>query len=142
MRAGGAYRSAARAPAEPEPPAPEPFPKEEIVGFVESRVNTLRDLSGFEEIANALSALLDPMPDDLEQLEQRLTSLEQKMIATARVAETDEETFAARQELALQLQPYRRKMSAPQLDMLERQFLERKLLERRGLPRLSLFYLR
>jgi len=39
------------------------------------------------------------------------------------------------------LKPYRGKMSADQLAMLEKQFLERRLLEWAGLQRLSLFYL-
>ena len=55
---------------------------------------------------------------------------------------SDEDLFAARRELDLQLKPYRSKMNAQQLSMLERQFLERKVLESNNLPRLSLFYLR
>jgi hypothetical protein len=47
-----------------------------------------------------------------------------------------------RQELEAELRPYRGKMSAPQLAMLEKQYLERRLLERQNLPRLSLFYMR
>jgi hypothetical protein len=79
---------------------------------------------------------------DLEQLEQRLTALEDKMIAIARARQTEEDLFRARRELDLQLRPYRGKMSAEQLTMLEKQYLERQLLESAGLPRLSLFYLR
>jgi hypothetical protein len=41
-----------------------------------------------------------------------------------------------------QLRPYRGKMTADQLSMLEKQYLERTLLEKAGLPRLSLFYMR
>ena len=48
----------------------------------------------------------------------------------------------ARRELDSQLRPYRGKMSAEQLSMLERQYLDRRLLEQSSLPRLSLFYLR
>jgi len=50
--------------------------------------------------------------------------------------------LASRQELDRQLRPYRGKMSAEQLTMLEKQYLERYLLEKAGLPRLSLFYMR
>ncbi len=78
---------------------------------------------------------------DLEQLEQRLTALEDKLIAHLRSHATEEQLFTARRELDLQLRPYRGKMSAEQLSMLEKQFLDRKLLESAGLPRLSLFYL-
>ena len=40
------------------------------------------------------------------------------------------------------LKPYRGKMTAEQLKMLETQYLERRLLENAALPRLSLFYMR
>ena len=79
---------------------------------------------------------------DLEALEQRLTVLEEKMIATARVRQTEEQMLASRQELDRQLRPYRGKMTADQLSMLEKQYLERNLLEHAKVPRLSLFYMR
>jgi hypothetical protein len=64
------------------------------------------------------------------------------MIAVVRSRQTDEQLLEARRQLDLQLRPYRGKMTAPQLAMLEKQYLERQLLESAGLPRLSLFYLR
>jgi hypothetical protein len=78
---------------------------------------------------------------DLESLEQRLTVLEEKMIAAAMQAVSEEELVQARTEMQRQLAPYRRKMSAEQLAMLEKQYLQRRILEAAGLPRLSLFYL-
>ena len=54
----------------------------------------------------------------------------------------EDELLAARRELDLQLRPYRGRMTADQLAMLERQYLDRRLFESAGLPRLSLFYLR
>ena len=63
-------------------------------------------------------------------------------LAIARSRQTEEQMLAARQELDRQLRPYRGKMSADQLTMLEKQYLERHLLEKAGLPRLSLFYMR
>jgi hypothetical protein len=63
------------------------------------------------------------------------------MIAAARLAQSDDELAAARREFDLQLRPYRSKMSAEQISMLQRQFLDRRLLEASALPRLSLFYL-
>ena len=41
----------------------------------------------------------------------------------------------------MSLAPYRRKMTADQLALLEKQYLQRKQMEAAGLPRLSLFYL-
>ena len=79
---------------------------------------------------------------DLESLEQRLTVLEEKMAATARMRQTEEQLLESRQALDRQLRPYRGKMTADQLSMLEKQYLERNLLEKSGLPRLSLFYMR
>ncbi len=79
---------------------------------------------------------------DLESLERHLTVLEEKMIAAARMRQSDDSLFAARSELDRQLRPYRGKMTADQLALLEKQFLERNLLEKAALPRLSLFYMR
>ena len=79
---------------------------------------------------------------DIMALEQRLTALEQKLIALARARQSDEDALAARRQLDGYLKPYRSKMSAPQIAMLEAQFLERLTLESARLPRLSLFYLR
>jgi hypothetical protein len=39
------------------------------------------------------------------------------------------------------LRPYRSRMTADQIAMLERQYLDRRIQEKAGLPRLSLFYL-
>jgi recombinational DNA repair protein (RecF pathway) len=78
---------------------------------------------------------------NLEEMEQRLTALEDKLIARLRASASDEQLLEARQVLDRQLKPHRGKMSAEQLAMLERQFLDRRLLEAARLPRLSLFYL-
>jgi hypothetical protein len=134
---------AQRTPAsEPDEPVPPPFERSEIDAFLSANRDTLSKVAGFEEVAQALGELVAREGADLEELEQRLTVLEQKMIAIARAGESDEESLNSRRELEEQLQPYRRKMSGPQLAMLERQFLERRLLQNKGLPRLSLFYLR
>ena len=78
----------------------------------------------------------------LEEMERRLTALEEKMIAIARTRQSHEALLQARRDLDLQLRPYRGKMTAEQLSMLEKQYLERQLLDSSGLPRLSLFYLK
>ena len=71
-----------------------------------------------------------------------LTVLEQKLIAIARSGQSEEQALEARQNLEKHLRPWRSKMTAPQIAMLETQFLDRATLESAGLPRLSLFYLR
>ena len=123
--------------------APPPFSAEELRAYLEG--NAARMQAGFAEIGAAIRKLAEGVEqhlNDLESLEQRLTVLEEKMIAAARTAQTDEQLLATRQELDHQLRPYRGKMTAAQLSMLEKQYLERHLLEKAGLPRLSLFYMR
>jgi hypothetical protein len=101
--------------------------------------------AGSPEIAATLEKLAEESGQhylDLEQLEQRLTVLEEKLIATLRSTQTEERLFEIRRDLDAQLRQYRSKMTADQLSMLERQYVERQLLSQSGLPRLSLFYLR
>ena len=98
--------------------------------------------AGHGDLAESLERLnLEELYRDLEQLEQRLTAIEEKMIARARSAASEEALFEARRSLDQELKPYRGKMSAEQLATLERQFLDRKVIEAAGLPRLSLFYM-
>ena len=78
---------------------------------------------------------------DLEAVEQRLTVLEEKMIGAAMQAASEDELVETRTQMQRQLAPYRSKMSAEQLALLEKQYLQRRILEAAGVPRLSLFYL-
>lgn len=121
-----------------------PFKVEELEQYLERNMRALAASPGFEEVAAGLAKLLsgaDALYGDLEQMEQHLTALEDKMIAIARSRQAEDALFRARRDLDQQLKPYRGKMSAPQVAMLEKQYLERRLLEDAGLPRLSLFYL-
>ena len=78
---------------------------------------------------------------DLEDVERRLTVLEDKLSA-ALAADADEETMLiVRREMDRSLAPYRRKMSAAQLAQLERQYVQKRLFEHFEAPRLSLFYM-
>ena len=132
---------AGQAPARKETPAP--FPLDDLRAYLEANASALP--SEYGEISASLRKLAAEVEEhyrDLEALEQRLTVLEEKMIATARLAQSEEQLLQVRQELDRQLRPYRGKMTADQLTMLEKQYLERNLLEKSKLPRLSLFYLR
>ena len=127
-------------PAKPASPGA-PFSREDVRAYLARNASALRK-AGLEELAAAVEAVpVDTLYSDLEQLEQRLTALEEKMIARLRSDASDEALFEARRTLDRELKPYRGKMSTEQLAMLEKQFLERKLLENKSLPRLSLFYL-
>jgi predicted RNase H-like nuclease (RuvC/YqgF family) len=122
-----------------------PFSLADLEAYLLTNVTEIRKQPGYEEIANAVERLageVESMYRDLEDLERRLTALEDKMIAIGRTRQTEEQMLRARRELDLQLRPYRGKMTAEQLTMLEKQYLDRQLLEANGLPRLSLFYLR
>jgi hypothetical protein len=77
----------------------------------------------------------------LEDLERRLTVIEEKLFAVLLTASSDEELVAIRGEADRDLAPYRRKMSAAQIDQLLKQYIHKRLLEKYNLPRLSLFYM-
>lgn len=95
--------------------------------------HTLRDL------ASALkgSAVRPP----LEDLERRLTAMEEKLLAALVAASPDEELVRVRAEADHDIAPYRRKLSAAHIGQLHRQYVHKRLLEQHGLPRLSLFYM-
>ena len=80
-------------------------------------------------------------PPKLEELERRLTVLEEKMFAALLAATSDEEIVAVRAQADRELAPYRRNMSAAQIDQLQKQYVHKRLLEKYHLPRLSLFYM-
>jgi hypothetical protein len=77
----------------------------------------------------------------LEDLERRLTVMEEKIMALLLASTPDEELVAVRAEADRDLAPYRRKMPAAQIEQLHKQYVHKRLLETYGLPRLSLFYM-
>ncbi len=77
----------------------------------------------------------------LEDLERRLTVLEDKLFAALLVATPDDEIVTVRAEADRDLAPYRRKMASAQIEQLQKQYVHKRLLEKYGLPRLSLFYM-
>ena len=101
--------------------------------------------SRLEEIAQALKgcdALLDtPGAPDLEDLERRLTVLDEKLHAVLTSDTSEDLLLRIRREVDGQLAPHRRKMKAEQLALVEKQYVQKRLLEEFGLPRLSLYYL-
>lgn len=97
------------------------------------------------ETAARLDELL-PLADapgrmDLEDLERRLTVLEEKLAAALTAGASEALMLDIRREMDRALAPYRRKMTAEQLRQLERQYIQKRLFETYGVPRLSLFYL-
>ncbi len=104
----------------------------QAASVAQDTVATLRSLAHAVEQGTA-----PPMED----LERRLTVSEEKLIA-ALLASTPEETlFTIRSEADRDLAPYRSKMTAPQIEQLQKQYAHKRLLEQYRVPRLSLFYL-
>jgi hypothetical protein len=77
----------------------------------------------------------------LEDLERRLTVMEEKLFAVLLAATPDADIIAVRAQADRELAPYRSKMSGTQIDQLQKQYVNKRLLEKYGLPRLSLFYM-
>jgi hypothetical protein len=92
-------------------------------------------------LAEMLPLIESPGALDLEDLERRLTVVEEKLTAALTANAPEEFLVDVRREMDRQLAPYRRKMNSAQLAQLERQYMQKRLWERYNLPRLSLFYL-
>jgi hypothetical protein len=123
-----------------------PFRIEELRAHLDKATTAFRERPepGVRELASSLETLsseAERYVHDLERLERRLVAMEDKIIAVLRASETADELLAAREGLDRELRPYRGRMTADQLAMLERRYLDSALLERAKLPRLSLFYL-
>ena len=113
-----------------------------VIGKVEAGDRRFAEqLRGFAESLDAAATLLDsPGRLDVEDLERRLTVLDERLHA-ALMSHTSEDTLLEmRREMDAQLAAYRRKMKAEQLALVEKQYLQKRLLEEYGLPRLSLYY--
>ena len=74
-------------------------------------------------------------------LERRLTVAEEKLFAALLAATPDEALLQVRTEADRDLAPYRRKMTPPQIEQLQKQYVHKRLLEQYHVPRLSLFYM-
>jgi hypothetical protein len=93
-----------------------------------------------KSLESAATLLETPAALDLEDLERRLTILDEKLHALLTSHAPEELLLKIRRELDGQLAAHRRKMKAAQLALIEKQFVQKRLLEEFGLPRLSLFY--
>lgn len=78
---------------------------------------------------------------DLQDVEQQLSAVEELISASLLRAATVDQLADIKREGEHELAAHRRRMSAPQIESLERQFLRKRLFEKHQLPRLSLFYL-
>jgi hypothetical protein len=131
-----------------------PFAAEEIRGFLDRNTKALAEAAQLagkndqtvlaKDLATAGGALREIAArkiDELEALERYLTALEEKLTAALTCACSVDLLAELRGEVDQALVPYRRKISGPQIESLERQFLKKRLFQHFRVPRLSLFYL-
>ena len=138
--------------------SPPPFALEDILRFLNRNTEDAEIASRkareqgrlvlADDLASAAASLRETASQEpakllanLEELEIRLTALEEKLTASLTRASSVELLAEIQGQVERGLGPYRRKMSGPQIESLQRQFLKRRLLEHYQLPRLSLFYM-
>jgi hypothetical protein len=132
------------------------FDPQEITGFLRKNAEWLEQAklpagSGVspEALARESAATLRTLANEvsrnqslrLEDVERRLTVLEEKLLATLLAATPDAELVNVRAQADRELAPYRSKMPGTQIEQLLKQYIHKRLLEKYGLPRLSLFYM-
>lgn len=138
-------------------PVTEPFSRDELRGYLERNTSRLRAAAekqrgsraalatrldeAIKHLSEILRSIDSPGALHLEDLERRLTIMEEKLSAALSADADEESLLAIRREMDRSLTPYRRKMSAEQVAQLERQYMQKRLFERFQVPRLSLFYL-
>jgi hypothetical protein len=135
---------------------PSPFEREELRSYFQRNMELLRTAAKThtekaalvtlcKEALRALQsciAILDSAgPLDIEDLERRLTLLDERIYAGMLLHAGEDLLLRLRREMDSALAAYRRKMKAEQLALIERQYLQKRLLEESQVPRLSLFYL-
>jgi hypothetical protein len=93
-----------------------------------------------ESVRESSMVLDSPAQVDFEDLERRLTVLDDKIAALVTMHAPEDLQLRIRREVDGQLSAYRRKMKAEQLALVEKKYTQKRLLEEFGLPRLSLYY--
>jgi hypothetical protein len=138
-------------------PKAEPFPRADVKAYIEK--NAVKLGKGAERSAKSspalcvmlknsansllgsLTLLETPSILDLEDLERRMSILDDKVHAALLSHASEEMMLKIRREVDSQLSAYRRKMKAEQLALVEKQYLQKRLLDEYQLPRLSLYYM-
>ena len=126
--------------------------QEEIAQFCIANAQKLRQVKSgpavmlvAEECAVTLTDLASTLATAtnlrLEDLERRLTVMEEKLLAALTMTAPENELFTLRTEADREIAPYRSKMPGVQIEQLQKQFIHKRLFERAKIPRLSLFYL-
>ena len=135
-----------------EPASSAGLEAEEIAKFFQQNAEKLHQAHAAKEaqlvakecaatLTDLASTLSGATPLRLEDLERRLTVLEEKLLAALTVSATENELFELRTEADREIAPYRSKMPGAQIQQLQKQFIHKRLFEKAKIPRLSLFYL-
>jgi hypothetical protein len=134
----------------------EPFARPELHDYLKRNAELLRKAAGrheathvnlaaflratAEKVTSSETLLETPGILDLEDLERRLTILDEKIHAALLTHASEELMLKIRREVDSQLATYRRKMKAEQLALVEKQYSQKRLLDEYQVPRLSLYY--
>jgi len=132
--------------------SPPGLQQEEIAHFFIANAQKLRQVKAgpavtlvAEECAATLTDLASTLATAtnlrLEDLERRLTVMEEKLLAALTMTASENELFTMRTEADREIAPYRSKMPGAQIEQLQKQFIHKRLFEKAKIPRLSLFYL-
>jgi hypothetical protein len=125
----------------------------EIAEFLGRNAQKLRAAelaSSAQQVANDCAASLEAAASALsdvatapilEDLERRMTVLEEKLVAALMLSTPEEDLLRFRAEADRAIAPYRSKMPAMQIEQLRKQYLHKRLFEQATIPRLSLFYM-
>jgi hypothetical protein len=148
--------AAGKSPSHSNKPTAETFSCDELKAYFAKNIAQLRaaalnnqprqpELAArFAQCSQSLQSILElletPGTLDLEDLERRLTVLDEKIHAALMSHASEELMLKIRREVDGQLAAYRRKMKAEQLALIEKQYMQKRLLDEFALPRLSLFY--
>lgn len=126
---------------------------QEIAGFFMANADKLREVQGPQPLAKVAKECATTLTDmasgltaasghpPLEDLERRMTVMEEKLIAALTMTAPEEQLVSLRALADREIAPYRSKMPSAQIEQLVKQFVHKRLLEQATIPRLSLFYM-
>jgi len=134
----------------------EAFPRPELLAYLRRNTDLLRNAAerlaaaqptlavflrnAADSVTSSETLLEAPGRLDLEDLERRLTILDEKIHAGLLTHASEELMLRIHREVDSQLSAYRRKMKGEQLRLVEKQYSQKRLLDEYQLPRLSLYY--
>lgn len=136
--------TAANALRQPHAASDSPFPASGAQVAVENPPALADDLEKITVLLQSVEEEVLKAPEsseiDFEQLERRLTAIEEKLLAALKNSLAEKTLVYLQGESEAALAPYKRNMRAEMIATLQQQFVNKRLLELWSLPRLSLFH--